>query len=247
MPVSPPPAHEPPDKLAIATELRHHLATAGALRQAAKADPAVARARVRLREWQAARLARTHRDLLGEARTGAAAAFFLSDLYGPKDFSERDAQVERLLPTASALLPERALRTLALAVEMDALSERLDAGTAAELALAGCEAIDEASYAAAYRRAGQRAMRERQITLVGEIGEDLDRLTRMPLLAGILRAMRAPARLAGLESLQVFLERGFTAFRTMNGAGEFIGRIVARERTICDRLFAGHPRPFETG
>ncbi len=36
-----------------------------------------------LRQWQADRLGRTHRDLLESKRYGPAAQFFLTDLYGP--------------------------------------------------------------------------------------------------------------------------------------------------------------------
>ena len=40
-----------------------------------------------LRAWQAARLARTHKDLLESRRFHDAAQFFLDDLYGPNDLS----------------------------------------------------------------------------------------------------------------------------------------------------------------
>ena len=242
------PTHALRDKHAIAAALRTSLSSAIALREDARADPVSARRRMALREWQAARLARTHRDLLKDERYARAAAFFLSDLYGPKDFGERDAQLDRILPSLVALLPATALATLAAAVEMDAVSERLDGALAAVLVRAGCEnGIDGTAYAAAYRAAGERALRERQIALIGEVGTSLGRLTRMPLVAGILRMMRAPAELAGLGSLQQFLENGFAAFRSMNGAGAFVSRIVEREEAILRRLFAGEPRPFEIG
>ena len=86
------------DKQQSAEALRLHLKTAKSLRQQANCDPSVAGKRLRLREWQAARLARTHADLLASPRFGQAAEFFLSDLYGPKDFSSRDEEVERILP-----------------------------------------------------------------------------------------------------------------------------------------------------
>ena len=97
------------------------------LRLAAAADPVIERRRAALRAWQAARLARTHADLLASARIGRLPAFFLSDLYGPKDFGERDAELERILPLMTTMLPVSGLRTLLLAIEVDALSERFDA------------------------------------------------------------------------------------------------------------------------
>ncbi|HEX5130330.1 MAG TPA: hypothetical protein VFV90_11320, partial [Usitatibacter sp.] len=59
-----------------------------------------------------------------------------------------------------------------------------------------------------------------------------------------LKLMRTPAKLAGLQDLQDFLERGFTAFRAMGGAGDFLASIQARETEILNRLFSGAAKPF---
>jgi hypothetical protein len=236
------------EKAAAAAALRAHLALAKALRQAANADPALARERLRLREWQAARLAGTHRDLLESPQYGRGAEFFLSDLYGPKDFSERDEEVERILPMLIATLPAAGVRTVDLAVEVDGLSEELDAAVIAELRRAGrIEAIDEPAYAAAYRAAGRRPQRERQIALIGETGAALGRLTRVPFIAMALLLMRTPAHLAGLGELHDFLERGFTAFRSMGDPAPFLALVQQREALVMERLFAGEAAPFELG
>ncbi|HOG02979.1 MAG TPA: hypothetical protein PLL14_03300, partial [Accumulibacter sp.] len=199
----------------------------------------------RLREWQAARLARTHADLLASARFGQAAQFFLSDLYGPKDFSSRDEEVERILPLLIKMLPASALRTLALAVELDALTEELDSAMVAELCRAGLiDGIDEAAYAAAYRFVGCRPARERQIVLIRETGEALDRLARKPLLNGMLKLMRGPAHLAGLGDLHHFLESGFNAFRGMGSATAFLDSIDRKEQQLLSNLFSSVPCPF---
>jgi hypothetical protein len=132
------------EKQHYAELLRQHLKAAKHLRQQANDAPAAARHRLLVREWQAGRLARTHADLLASARFGRAAQFFLSDLYGPKDFSSRDEEVERILPLLIKMLPASALCALALAVELDALSEELDSAMVAELCRAGLiECIDE--------------------------------------------------------------------------------------------------------
>jgi hypothetical protein len=67
----------------------------------------------------------------------------------------------------------------------------------------------------------------------------------MPLLHTTLKLLRRPARAAGLFELQDFLERGFTAFRAMSGADEFLETVGSRERAIMERLFAGDPAAFE--
>jgi hypothetical protein len=239
-----------PEKANAVRRLREHLADVRELRAAARAAPALARDRRALREWQAARLARTHRDLLDSPRYGAAAAFFLSDLYGTKDFAARDEGIARILPMLARVLPATALDAIALAVELDALSERLDMAVARNLRSGqpqGPLAVAEASYAEAYRAAAPRSERERQIGLVVRIGTELDRLARKRLVAGAIALMEAPARAAGLEALHDFLARGFRTFRAMRGADEFVATIVARERRIIAQLYDRAPQPFALG
>lgn len=192
-----------------------------------------------LKNWQARRLARTHADLLAEPRHGPAARFFLHDLYGAKDFAQRDAELARLVPTLVRLLPEAALATIADAVEMDALSERVDLAMVMQLRATDPLAIDEATYAQAYRLAGSRSDRERQIELIVTIGQSLDRLVRHRWLGRLLEAMGGPARVAGLSQMHDFLLRGFEAFRAIGGAAEFLARIETRERAILEALYAG--------
>ncbi|TRZ89325.1 MAG: hypothetical protein D4R84_17990 [Rhodocyclaceae bacterium] len=223
----------------VVARLVANLQQAGTFRQSHSGSAGEAAARTRLREWQAERLARTYNDLLKSERFGAAAAFFQSDLYGPKDFSARDADIARLLPLMTKTLPLAGLETVSSAMELDALSERLDAQMTGELLQQGALSIDGASYAAAYRKVGDRPGRERQITLISEGGYALDRLTRRPLIRRILRLMREPARLGGLGAIQEFLERGFDAFHKMGSAEEFIETIRTRETQLLEDLFAG--------
>ncbi len=192
-----------------------------------------------LKQWQARRLARTHRDLLSDPRHAAAARFFLDDLYGAKDFSQRDAELMRLVPMMVRMLPGSALATIADAIEMDALSERLDLGVARELRCVDPEQIDAAGYADAYRRTGSRADREHQLTLIGRVGRSLDRLVRHPLIGRLLKVMAGPAHLAGLSQMHEFLVRGFESFRSIGGAAAFLESIERRENEILEELYSG--------
>ena len=103
--------------------LAAHLQALEALRGPGRAQPARL---AELKAWQAQRLARTYADLVGQPRYAAATRFFLEDLYGPKDFSARDGELLRIVPVMERLLPDSALETAALAIELEALSERLD-------------------------------------------------------------------------------------------------------------------------
>lgn len=229
-----------PSRTPDAQALRSHLLRLRTLR-GKDADGGAPPRLGEVKQFQAARLARTYADLAATPRYAQATRFFLDDLYGPKDFSGRDAAMLRIYPLLVRTLPESAVETAALAVEVDALSEELDRALAAAL---DPGPIDDESYARAYRGSARRSLRERQIELVGEVGERLDRLVARPLVSRTLRLMRTPARLAGLADLQSFLERGFEAFHSMGGAGEFIATVQTRERAIASRLFSSAPRPF---
>src|SRR5208283_5368007 len=61
----------------VVARLTRQLDRVAALREAAVDDPKLDAARLRLRAWQAVRLARTHADLLANPRMGLAATFFL--------------------------------------------------------------------------------------------------------------------------------------------------------------------------
>lgn len=222
----------------VADRLTRQLDRAAALRAAAADNPKLDAARQRLRAWQAVRLARTHADLLASPRMGLAATFFLTDIYGSEDLSRLDADVRRVVPAMKRVLPTAGLETVAKAIELEALSEEFDVAMAEALG-SKATALDAASYAAAYRRVDRRADRERQIDLIEDLGELLDRLVHHRLIGTLLWTWRKPAQLAGLGGLQDFLERGYKAFARMGDAAEFLGLVIGRERKLLEALFAG--------
>jgi hypothetical protein len=219
-------------------QLRASLERLKRLRGPGRATPARL---AELKQWQSRRLERTYADLAALKRYAKATRFFLEDLYGPKDFSSRDQEMMRIMPVMSRMLPESAVQTAALAIELDALSEELDQRLALRLA---AQPITEATYAAAYRHAAERAERERQVELIDAVGHRLDALVRRPMVERLLKLMRKPARLAGLSDLQDFLEHGFAAFKDMGGADEFLAALRSRETAILNRLFSGEKDPF---
>ena len=67
--------------------------------------PAYPRSLAMLRAWQANRLAHTYADLLADPHDRPACEFFLSDIYAPRDFSQRDHDLERIHTFLSRVLP----------------------------------------------------------------------------------------------------------------------------------------------
>jgi hypothetical protein len=223
-------------------ELIHQLQRARAQHEERAAAPMLAAALDRLAGWQARRLQRTYADLAEDPRYAGAIAFFGKDLYGPGDFSRRDADLARVVPLMSKMLPDGVLLTVAGAMELSALSQSLDRALLQRLD--STLPLSVAAYCDAYRALDDRRSRERQIELIVTAGRALDRYVGKPLVRSALLAMRQPARVAGLGALQDFLERGFAAFRAMHGADEFLATIEARERGLMNAILGGDRAPF---
>ena len=215
------------------------------LREAARESPAFARHVAALRGWQAARLANTYDDLGAQPRYGAAIAFFLEELYGAHDVSPRDHDLARASHLLERALPGTALQALQRAIALEILSQEFDLEMARVLP-AG-RPITGRAYADAYRAAGRRDDRARQIESLVGLGAYLDTLVRKPGLGLLVRLARRPAHAAGFAALHEFLERGFEAFGRMQGADEFLATIRARETLLLERLFGGDPDPFAGG
>ncbi len=192
--------------------------------------------------FQSRRLGKTYADLARQPRYTQAIEFFQTDLYGPGDFSRRDADLARIVPTMRHLLPAGVVDIVARAMELSALSQELDRALLDRLDVGARPTVAE--YARAYRACANRTERERQIAWIGEVGRGLDRYVRTPLLTNALKLMRLPARAAGLGALQRFLERGVAGFARMHGANEFLETIYARETALMTAILGGDDAPF---
>jgi len=211
------------------------LAAVDAERAVRAGDAALAVRVQAIKRYQQRRFESTYADLLAHPRYGGASRYFLDELYGPTDFTQRDEQFARVVPGLVRLFPDEVVGTVRALASLHALSEQFD--TAMGRALESDD-VHANEYVCAWQRCNQAADRERQVALLLAVGESLDSLTHSAVLRHSLRLMRAPARAAGLAALQAFLERGFDTFRAMRGAKEFLALIGERERALAAWLFS---------
>ena len=199
-----------------------------------------------LRRWQVERLQASFDRFLRDPKRRPAAEFFLSDLYGDRDFTRRDADIARVLPMMQRLLPRALLDTVTDAIELGALTHAFDLRLAEALQrLAPARRrLDEALYARAYREVGLPRLRDHQIDLIARVGRGLGYALRSAGVSTLLALSRGPAKLAGFGELQEFLERGFAAYATVGDIDGFIAEIEADEREAARQLFAGEANPF---
>jgi hypothetical protein len=220
-----------------ADRIRAHLANVDTLRTQARSeglDAAVSE----VKRLQARRFRGTYADVLAHPVQGPAAQFFLDELYGDHDFRQRDAQFGRIAAAIERLFPEAVAELSVDLAEMHALTETLDHVMAARWMEQDPKDSAALRYVRAWRSTGRREARERQLTVVGHMGLELQRLTRSKSLLVMLKMMRRPAQAAGMTDLQHFLESGFASFGGLgDSGGPFLATIHARERRWIDALF----------
>lgn len=238
-----------------AQALRAHLARVATLRT--QSSEPVRQALISVRRMQVARFAGTYTDLLHDPRHAPAAHFFLSELYGDRDYTERDAQFSRIAGTLERLFPAKVMAVALRLAEVHALTEELDWAMAAHWATTkpskptentprfGAEASTAFSpahsavhYATCWQLTARPTDRQRQLDDVLSLGRELADLVRTPGLRTALKLMRRPAQAAGLGELQHVLEQGFDAFKAMGTASHFLSAIQARESLWLTRLFS---------
>jgi hypothetical protein len=219
--------------------IRTHLEQVETERQRRRQDPELAAAVTAVKTYQETRFRATYADLLVDPEYTRAALFFLDELYGPRDFGERDSQFARIVPTLVRLFPADIVQTVAELAELHALSEQLDSTMGAALPGDATVPLAAGPYADAWRVTGRATDRARQIELLGSVGRALARHTRSAMLRQSLRLMRGPARAAGLGELQRFLEAGFDTFRSLKRPEVFLRTIEVRETTLAAALFDG--------
>lgn len=199
-----------------------------------------------LAAWQSARLLQTHNDLYQLPGYRDGITFLFNELYSAQNFDQRDNDLERIFPKLLKLMPNKVLGTVAAIVELNLCTQELDIVITEQLLAQGhIDTLNEEYYAEAYRRCDNKAQRLKQLELVAEVGDKLNRYARSRSIMLALKASRRPAELAGLAALHGFIHRGFTAFHSMQDIPHLMQTIVHRERAILAQIFAGDSAPFQ--
>jgi hypothetical protein len=231
------------NRMEPAQKIRDAVSEVAQLRLQARENPALGAAVAEVKRLQSLRFAGTYADMLGGGPYRAAAHFFLHELYGDADYSERDAQFSRIAGALQRLFPRQVAGTAVSLAQLHALTERLDhaMGLAWADVAAPHDDAPAVRYTRAWRTVARRAERRAQLDRVLEIGGELQRLTRTPGLRLMLKMMRGPAVAAGMGALQRFLEAGFDTFaalaREPGGADGFLRVIDERESALIELLF----------
>jgi len=224
------------DAVRPADQIRAQLQRVEHLRNVAQHEPLRA-ALHEVKRLQAQRFQGTYADFLAEPLYASATRFFLEELYGGNDFSQRDDQFGRIASAIERLFPAAVAQLAVDLAETHALTESLDHDMARHWSAQDQQTAPAERYLNSWRLTGERALRMRQLEVVQHMGAELQHMTRKKSLLFALRLMRQPAHAAGLGALQHFLERGFSSFASMADPSVLMDAIAVRETTWIQRLF----------
>jgi hypothetical protein len=193
--------------------------------------------RLALQIFQANRLRRDYRDLAEMPQYAAVGEFFFAEMYGPRDFSDRDAQSRRLQHFLH-MVPGVHLRDVEQVLTLLELTYRLDDALARAMHAAGVGVgFDEPTYERFYRAADNYADRLRQLQLVDSSLRNVFQLSRSALLGVALHRSHLIARLAGIDVVHDFLTKGYDALRPVAEIDTFAVTIYNRELQRLDRIY----------
>lgn len=211
-----------------------------------KADHRLLNSTFAVADWQAERLKSTHQDLYQHPGYHNGLEFLLTDLYAPAGMTRRDDNIDRVFPKMVKWLPDHQLEMLAGLVELNLITQRLDLELAELLEERSIptNSVSEEHYCEAYRASQMLDQRKKQVVLVANVGQQLDRYVRNRTLGWLLSMSRTPAEMANLSDLHNFLHRGYSAFRKMDNVDLLINRLVTREQRVMDNILNGRPEPF---
>ena len=192
----------------------------------------------RFTEWQMEYLLAFFADLHDRPGYGEAIDFTMSDLAGV-GISERDRDLERAAPAITRMLPTRALETIAAAAELNAGVLEVNLGIFRRLQVDGelPATITNRAYCVACREASTLDECLGLVHLATNLGGTLKTLVNVPLLGGLLWAMRGPAHAAGFGALQEFLEGGYTKFKAIPDIDHFLGEIDLRMTDVFTSIY----------
>ncbi|MFV9503899.1 MAG: FFLEELY motif protein [Oscillochloridaceae bacterium umkhey_bin13] len=193
--------------------------------------------RLALQVFQSARLRRDYADLALIPQYTPVGDFFFDEMYGPRDFSDRNSEARRIQHLLH-VLPGVRIRDLEEVLELLDLTNQLDDQLARMLQLdaVGLD-FDEPTYERYYRQADNYEARLLQLNLVRSCTYTVFRISRSQLLGMALHRSGLFARLVGIEAAHDFLVKGYDALCGVSDVTRFAETVHIREFDRLNRIF----------
>ena len=192
-----------------------------------------------LQAWQKSRMWATHEPILDSQPKSILMNFILDELYIGLDLSCLGENFETAISIALKLVSRH--RTLTSAFEFNALTAELDDKiTQCIFEDLGSDVISNSVYVQANLLVNTRSDRARQVALLSELVDGLDKAMQSALVYGAFKLAKTPAKVAGLGKLYELAERGYTALRSVKTAENLIAELMQSEHGFYEKMFLNH-------
>lgn len=193
--------------------------------------------RLALQIFQSNRLRRDYNDLAAIPQYEQVGEFFFTEMYGPRDFSDRNSGARKIQHFLH-ILPGVRLKDIEEVLDLLDITVRLD-DDLAQLMLERNTGVDfdEATYEQIYRLADNYDERFRQLELIRKSLYNVFHLSRSQLLGMALHRSRLVARLAGIEAVHTFLMKGYDAVHRVTDIEPFAHTVYGRELARLNRIY----------
>ena len=200
--------------------------------------------------WQKARMQRTHHKHFSAKQNQLMAEYFLNRLYGGTDFDALAAQIARLTRyahKAEKVIPENAIKTGTLGVELAILAVQLDEQVAIQLLqdYHPHDALTDEMLRLTYLKLDQGEARLKQLALLDQLGMSLDKYMRSFVVYTAFKMCKGAANKYNFQVMYEFMQDGFLAMKPLKSAEKFVRDFTATERQIIDKVHSGDPLPFQ--
>lgn len=217
-------------------ELQHHLKRYWKLPY--HDDPKLNTVLNEVQAWQRLRIQRTHKELFAQPNNQLMANYFLTQLYGGKEFKLLAIQLARILPKAQkieSLIKESALTTGSMAIEAAVLAIELDLHLAQWLVAQNLSA-NEKNIMTAYKIVDESDARRSQISNLREVCYRTDKYLNSFFLQKAFQLAKGTVYKLNYHLLYDFVEAGFNAMKPIDSVASFIDPFCERELIIIDQL-----------
>jgi hypothetical protein len=195
-------------------------------------DNAFTNTKKQVKLYQIKHIESANQDFMKDSNAKGALNFFLEEIYGIKDLSKRDEEVERFISTMEKLISKDTLEVIFNAVNLNLITETLDNQMAQKLFVG----FTDEQYNEAYSKT-PKSLREEQISIVEKLGNSLSSLVKIPFLGMLMKTMTIPAKAQNVYNLHLFLQKGFDVFKSTKNSNSIIHTVANRERDYINSMY----------
>lgn len=192
-----------------------------------------------LHAWQKNRMREMHQPFLDDQPKHNLMNFILDELYVGLDLSCLGENIESAIAIALKLVSRTS--TLTCAFEFNALTAELDDQiTSCIFEDLQADTLTESVYSDANVILNTRMQRARQVELLSELVDGLDKAVQSAFVYGAFKLAKTPAKVAGLGKLYELADRGYAALRSVKKAESLIANVMSAEHHFYERMFFNH-------